>query len=140
MPSDSPFLLNFRDCIFRGENLFPQLVDKVGKSKGFERVQINENSSLANILKRLSRSEDRPIFVKKTKTLVQCNHPGLRNIGNSCYINVWIQTIFYCPMLKKIFSTGEPVSTTKPTLHNAMRDLFDLMTVGDGKNVLTADK
>ena len=142
MPSDSPFLLNFRDTILKGEDLFPQLVHRSSNAKIpnqlKKQLKINDKFSILSNFKRVL-SDGETSITKKNKVLCTTNllqrleHHGLRNIGNSCYINVWMQTIYHCNVLRNMFLTSEPVSTSNPDLHEAMSDLFQLMDGGEGK-------
>jgi len=58
---------------------------------------------------------------------------GLQNLGNSCYINVWLQVLFHCPQLRKLFLLDEEeIQTKKPMLHSKLRDLFLMMESSEG--------
>ena len=76
MPSDSPFLLNFRDTILKGEDLFPQLVHRSSNAKIpnqlKKQLKINDKFSLLSNFKRVL-SDGETSITKKNKVLCTTN-------------------------------------------------------------------
>lgn len=91
---------------------------------------------------KLERSFSIPTIEKSPNTYVALSITGLRNLGNTCYINSMLQCLFATPLFRDMFLSSKyenffnPKFKNEPRLSKSFNDLFKKMYINGGCSVV----
>lgn len=130
-------------------NAYPSQKADVGSTVGPKKASIHkphhraplQEFSRENYLK-LERSYSIPTIEKSSNVYVALSITGLRNLGNTCYINSMLQCLFATTLFKNLFLTSnyEKFLSNKlrnePQLSKSFSELFKKMYINGGCSVV----